>query len=389
MTTIADDVAAVGRIDMMGSLLEVVCRTTGMGFSAIARVTDERWVACAVRDEIAFGLVAGSELDLTTTICNEIRQSGREVVIDNVIEDATFSSHPTPALYGFQSYISVPIQRNGVFFGTLCAIDPRPARLNNTAVIGMFRLFADLIGQHLETQVRLMESEAALLSEREDAELREQFIAVLGHDLRNPLASIQAGCRLIGRGELPDKSRSIVGLMNASVDRMAGLIDDVLDFARTRLGGGFEIERRADPALAAALEQAASELRMAQPGREILTDIVLDLPVACDTGRLAQLFSNLLSNALKHGSERAPVRATARIEGGAFVLSVANAGPALEQQTLALLFQPFSRATAYPDKQGLGLGLYICAEIARAHAGELTVTSTDDETRFTFTMPLA
>ena len=388
MTTIADDVAAVGRIDMVATLLEVVCRTTGMGFSAIARVTDDRWVACAVRDDIAFGLVPGDELELRTTICDEIRQSGIEVVIDHVAQDPIFSGHPTPAMYGFQSYISVPIRRNGVFFGTLCAIDPRPAQLNNTAIIGMFRLFADLVGQHLETQARLADSEAALLSEREGAELREQFIAVLGHDLRNPLASIQAGCRIVGRTELPDKTRSILGLMNASVDRMAGLIDDVLDFARTRLGGGFEIEKRADPALAAALEQAASELRMARPGREILTDIRLDLPVACDTGRMAQMFSNLLSNALNHGSETEPVRATARAHDGDFVLSVANAGPALEPQTLELLFQPFSRAAAYPSKQGLGLGLYICAEIARAHGGDLTVTSTDTETRFTFTMPM-
>ena len=388
MTTIADDVAAVARIDMVATLLEVVCRTTGMGFSAIARVTEDRWVACAVRDEIAFGLVPGGELELTTTICNEVRQSGTEVVIDHVAQDAAFSGHPTPALYGFQSYISAPIMRNGVFFGTLCAFDPKPAQINNVAILGMFRLFADLIGQHLETQAQLLESEAALLSEREGAELREQFIAVLGHDLRNPLASIQAGCRIIGRTELPEKTRSILSLMNASVDRMAGLIDDVLDFARTRLGGGFEIEKRADPALAAVLEQAAAELRMARPGREIVTDIVLDVPVACDSGRLTQLFSNLLSNALNHGAETEPVRASVRIEDRYFVLSVANAGPALEPETIELLFQPFSRAAAYPSKQGLGLGLYICAAIARAHGGELTVTSTDAETRFTFTMPL-
>ncbi len=108
MTTIADDVAAVGRIDVAATILEVVCRTTGMGFAAIARVTEDRWVACAVRDEIAFGLVPGGELELQTTICDEIRQSGTPVAIDHVAQDAAFSGHPTPALYGFQSYISLP-----------------------------------------------------------------------------------------------------------------------------------------------------------------------------------------------------------------------------------------------------------------------------------------
>ena len=389
MTTIADDVAAVGRIDVAATILEVVCRTTGMGFAAIARVTEDRWVACAVRDEIAFGLVPGSELELQTTICDEIRQSGRPVVIDHVAQDPAFSGHPTPAMYGFQSYISLPIQRNGAFFGTLCAIDPNPAKVNTPATIGMFSLFADLIGQHLENQERLALSEAALLGEREGAELREQFIAVLGHDLRNPLASIQAGCRLIGRTELSDKAVSIVGLMNASVDRMAGLINDVLDFARVRLGGGFEVQPRPDPELAAALEQAVAELRLAHPEREIADDIALAVTVSCDTGRVVQLFSNLLANALSHGEEQSPVRVRARAEDGMFSLSVANAGEPIHPDTLGRLFQPFSRAAARPHQQGLGLGLYICAEIARAHGGDLTVASTPDETRFTFSMPLA
>ena len=91
-----------------------------MGFAAVARVTEDRWVACAVRDEIAFGLQPGGELEVETTICDEIRDSGRLVVIDNVAEDKAFCGHPTPRMYGFQSYISMPIVRpDGRFFGTL------------------------------------------------------------------------------------------------------------------------------------------------------------------------------------------------------------------------------------------------------------------------------
>ena len=133
------DVAAVARIDAVPTILEVVCRTTGMGFAAVARVTDDRWIACAVHDEIRFGLGPGGELKVETTICHEIRASGQPVVIDHVAEDQAFCGHPTPAMYGFQSYISVPIRRpNGAFFGTLCAIDPRPARLNRPETVGMF-----------------------------------------------------------------------------------------------------------------------------------------------------------------------------------------------------------------------------------------------------------
>src|SRR6476620_11757986 len=116
------DVAAILRIPAIETMLEVVCRSTGMGFAAVARVTEDRWIACQVRDEIAFGLKPHGELKVETTICNEIRQTGRKVVIDHVAEDEWFCRHPTPAMYGFQSYISVPIVLPGRgFFGTLCA----------------------------------------------------------------------------------------------------------------------------------------------------------------------------------------------------------------------------------------------------------------------------
>jgi GAF domain-containing protein len=140
------DIDAIGSISAVPTILDVVCRTTGMGFAAVARVTPERWIACSVKDEIAFGLAPGGELQIETTICHEIRQSGEPVVINHVAEHPVYCSHHTPAMYGFQSYISMPIVlKNGQFFGTLCAIDPRPARPNRPEVTGMFKNFAQLI----------------------------------------------------------------------------------------------------------------------------------------------------------------------------------------------------------------------------------------------------
>ena len=208
MSGVEKSVAAIASIEAVPLMLDVVCRTTGMGFAAVARVTEDRWIACRVRDDIQFGLQPGGELKVETTICNEIRASGEPVVIDHVAEDQAFCGHPTPAMYGFQSYISMPIRRpDGAFFGTLCAIDPRPIRLNTPETIGMFKLFADLIGFHLHAQERIAESEAALVDERHLADLREQFIAVLGHDLRNPLASIDAGANLLRRSQLDERRR--------------------------------------------------------------------------------------------------------------------------------------------------------------------------------------
>src|ERR1700749_5079621 len=108
-TDLSADIAAVQGIAAVPRILEVVCRATGMGFAAVARVTESRWVCCAVRDEIKFGLEPGGELKVETTICDKILSSGHPVVIDHVESDETFCRHPTPAMYGFQSYISIPI----------------------------------------------------------------------------------------------------------------------------------------------------------------------------------------------------------------------------------------------------------------------------------------
>lgn len=387
MLEVEGDLAAIAAIDAIPTILEVVCRTTGMGFAAVARVTEDRWIACSVRDAIQFGLAPGGELKVETTICNEIRDSGQAVVIDHAAEDEAFCCHPTPAMYGFQSYISTPIRRaDGTFFGTLCAIDPRPRRLSTPETVGMFKLFADLIGFHLDAQDRIARSEAALLNERQIADLREQFIAVLGHDLRNPLAAIDAGASLLARSPLDARATEIVARMRQSVRRMAALIENVLDLARGRLGGGLGLERKAEAQLGPALEQVIGELRAAWPDRAIEAETALAGPVNCDRGRIAQLLSNLLANALTHGAADRPVRVRAVTHGEGFELSVANAGEPIPAEMLERLFQPFFRASGRLSNQGLGLGLYIASEIARAHGGALDVTSTPQETRFTLRM---
>ena len=155
-----DDIDAISRIDAIPLILDVLCRTTGMGFAAIARVTDDRWIICQAQDQIAFGLGTGGELKVGTTICQEVRDKRRPVVIDHVADDDLFWDHPTPAMYGFQSYVSMPIiRKSGDFFGTLCAIDPRPAKVNTAKVIGTFRLFAELIAFHLDADERLATAE--------------------------------------------------------------------------------------------------------------------------------------------------------------------------------------------------------------------------------------
>jgi signal transduction histidine kinase len=387
---IDSDIEMLSRIAVVPTILEVVCRTTGMGFATVARVTTESWVACDVRDEIEFGLKPGGALPIKTTICHEIHEHRGIVVINHVAADPRYCNHHTPALYGFQSYISTPIVLpDGTFFGTLCAIDPHPHTLDTPEILGMFKLFAELLAFHIDSHLRLAESRAEISSEREVSKLREQFIAVLGHDLRNPLASIDAGARLLQHQALDKRGENILGMMQQSVARMSRLIDDVLDFARGRLGGGFVISADTAPPLRPALEQVIDELRSKAPDRNIVSTCQDIDDVHCDSARIAQLLSNLLGNALTHGAPDTPIHVNGAIQNGFFILSVTNNGTRIEDDIRENLFQPFVRGEIRPNQQGLGLGLFIAAEIARAHNGTLDVTSDDAETCFTFRMPLA
>jgi sigma-B regulation protein RsbU (phosphoserine phosphatase) len=226
-----------------------------------------------------------------------------------------------------------------------------------------------------------------LTDEREASELREQFIAVLGHDLRNPLASIVGAARLLRREGQNEKALKILSMMETSVDRMAGLIDDVMDFARGRLGSGIGLHRTVG-ALEPVLRHVVEELEANHPSRDFICQFDLPEPVSVDAGRISQLVSNLLGNALTHGDPKAPVRLGATARGGQLEVWVANAGPPIPAKAVERLFQPFFRGEVRASQQGLGLGLHIASEIARAHGGTLSVASGDTETRFTLSVPL-
>ena len=386
---IARDVAAVARISAVPSLLRLVCQNTGMGFAAVARVTDGTWTACAVQDDIQFGLKPGGQLDVQSTLCSESRAARRPVVIDQASLDPVYRDHHTPRIYGIESYISVPIVRpDGTYFGNLCAIDPRPAVVSDPRTVAMFTAFADLIAMQLESEDRQSAAETELVDARATAELREQFIAVLGHDLRNPLAAVGATAQLLSRRTEPELVR-LGTRLDATTRRMSQLIDDVLDLARSRLGAGMGVVLEETTGLAAALNDVVFELREAHPQRRIDVDIAIAAAVRCDRGRLQQLLSNLLGNALTYGAVDRPVRVSATLEGDELVLVVANEGTPIAPGDLARVFEPYWRPLTSKPGGGLGLGLYICAQIATAHGGAMQVASSPGEgTSFSARLPI-
>jgi sigma-B regulation protein RsbU (phosphoserine phosphatase) len=230
-------------------------------------------------------------------------------------------------------------------------------------------------------------AESKLLDEKETALLREQFIAVLGHDLRNPLGAITMGAALLAESGLSPRDAQLVSVIESSAQRMSELIENLMDFARFRFGGGVVLNRRPSD-LQKSFAEVIAELQVIHPGRRIDSEIAIGEPVACDPARLSQILSNLLANALIHGPANEPVHVSSRIEGGTLVLKVANRGEAIPEAIIGSLFKPFTRDETRTSQNGLGLGLYIAAEVAKAHGGSLTAASNPDSTEFVFRMPL-
>jgi signal transduction histidine kinase len=387
---VAKALEAVGRIEVVPTLLAVLCEITGMRFSVVACVTETTWTACAVQDEIGFGVKRGDQLAANMTLCFESRASRVPIVIEHASTDPLYHAHPAVKLHAIESQISVPIVlSNGRYFGNLCAIDPSPAKVKEPRILSMFTRFASLIASQLETQLLQEQEHTALLDEREAGELREQFIAILGHDLRNPLQAVYAGCELLEQKITDPRLSTIASRIKTNVRRMSGLIDDVLDFARGRLGGGLEVELTEVESINSGLMTVVQEVLDARPDCKIISNIDVGRPVRCDLGRLQQVASNLLTNAAMHGLPHGSIKITACADDDDLVMAVWNAGEPIPSESIDKIFQPFWRHSVSANRNGLGLGLHICSQIVRAHKGSISVTSSEEDgTQFTARLPL-
>jgi len=246
------------------------------------------------------------------------------------------------------------------------------------------------VAHRTELETALRESLAREKNLREEAErnvrFAEMFCGMLGHDLRNPLGTIAMGATYIARSNLGDKPTRTATRISTAAERMARMIDQLLDFTRIRAAGGLELHRtRTD--LVAICDRVREEIEAGNPQCTIAMKTTGDTSGYWDGDRLLQVFSNLVGNAVTHGSSGCEVSIEANgTNPGEVIAYVRNQGT-IEPDMLPVIFDPF-RGMKRHNAKGLGLGLYITRQIVIAHGGVVSATSSAEEgTRFCVKLP--
>jgi len=251
-------------------------------------------------------------------------------------------------------------------------------------------------GTNLEDTIRFNEAIDQALAESiaffsaQVDQARNLLLGMLGHDMRNPLHAIQATAAYLSRLNAGAEVSTAAARLIKSGSRMKALLDDLLDFNRTRLGLGINVVRSNGDLAEVFLDQL-QQLRVVHPGRQIDFEAVGDTTGVWDANRLDQLLGNLVSNALKYGALDTPVKVSLMGTPNEVKISVRNSGAKIEPSFLERVFDPLRRGPGQQDQAGrdgsLGLGLYICKEIATAHGGDISARSDDTETVFTVRLP--
>ncbi|MBT2792939.1 ATP-binding protein [Paraburkholderia strydomiana] len=242
--------------------------------------------------------------------------------------------------------------------------------------------FNEAIDQALSESVRFFSSQVD--------RSRDLLLGVFGHDMRSPLQTIQMTAHHLAKLDLGQQACAAAALLIRSGARIQGLLDDMLDFSRTKLGLGIRVAP-APVDVATVVDDELEQLRVAHGTQNVELDVTGDTGAICDGRRIQQMLGNLVGNAIKYGEPTAAVQVT--VTGGDREISIAvtNRGPAIPPPVLCRVFEPLERGPGAETRPGsqdsLGLGLYIAREIARAHGGEVDARSDESATVFTVRLP--
>jgi len=300
-----------------------------------------------------------------------IAKNRQPIVIQNVIGDPRVADQAwatREALVSFAGYPLIVGQR----------------------LVGVMAVYTKVeLSEGTRTTIATIADQIAIAVDRDSSErFRELFIGMLGHDLRNPLNAVLMAQHLLMETAAEGEKRLLIRL-GGSAKRMERMIAQLLDFTRARSGGGIALLR--EPCdLSAICAQAVEELKTANPQHRIEMTATGDARGLWDTDRMAQVFSNLIANAVSYGGTERAVAINVEATLSAVVCSVHNFGTPIPEDLVPYLFDPFRRArhAKAAAAQGLGLGLFICQQIVAAHSGTTVVqSSTDLGTTFTVTLP--
>jgi len=301
---------------------------------------------------------------------------------------------------GHRRFVKLPLTVGGHTVGMISLTVDTSRRPHDERELVFMQALADraalaiengrLFRENAEARVKLREQLLQETARRQDAEstmrFAEMFVGMLGHDLRNPLNAVAMTARLLKRRGGADEKA--VDRILSSAERMSNMVAQLLDLTRSRLAGGITIDRKPIH-LGEIVNEAVEELRLVHPQRNIRCDLHGDDRTLGDQGRLAQVVSNLVGNAVEHGDPNLPVMVALSVSGDRLILVVQNAGTPIPAELLRVIFDPFRRTTARGElAKGLGLGLFISQQIVLAHGGDIDVRSTEQEGT-TFTVSLA
>lgn len=251
----------------------------------------------------------------------------------------------------------------------------------------------DLLREKTAAESALRQAQAELKSAYEEAQLRaslaEQMVAIVSHDLKNPLTAIKMASGILAREERTTRESKMLGHISQSVNRAERMIADLLDLALARVGQGITLSPSTVD-LHAFVGASVDELRMTFPEATLVHQTVGTGNAWLDADRVQQIIGNLVANSVAYGDLQQPITITSRVEQDHAVVSVKNQGPVIPDSLMGVLFEPMIRgAKTGTDSRSVGLGLFIVREIVRAHNGVVSVNSMPESgTTFTATFPM-
>ncbi len=393
-----DRLRALGLLDTEGEALldhftELAARATGLPIALISLIDERRqWFKSAI------GLPQGMETLREFAFCEHASQCADLFEVEDARQDPRFADNPlvTGEPY-IAHYAGAPlVMPGGEFIGTLCVIGPQPGRLppqgrdllstlaRGVVSVLLLRESERNLAARARAESALADSEAryrALAEQLACANRRkDEFLAMLAHELRNPLAPISTAVQLLRiAAEDTQRVRRTAELIGRQVAHMTQLVDDLLDVSRVTRGQ-VRIDHEPvalDEVVRDALEQARPQVEARQHTLQVAPAPQPPLVVRGDRGRLVQVLVNLLNNAAKYTPEGGHLTLSVRAEGQDAVLAVKDDGIGIDAQLLPHVFELFTQARRTPDRSqgGLGLGLALVRSLVALHGGTVTAES--------------